>query len=332
MLEKIAHKNGKKQVKKADSDSDSGSEGDEVADLPSMMSNPGAQPKARNSVSAEAFGKYHVKEVYTAKVVKKSEENKSKIEARLQQAFMFKALSKEELDIVLDAMEERAFKAGDTVIKEGDEGAVLFVVESGELDCVKQIDGVSKHLKTFEAGDAFGELALLYNAPRAATITAKTDACLWELDRSTFNHIVKDAAQRKRDKYEDFLASVPILQSIDNYERTKISDVIKECNFEKGAQVIAEGEEGTVFFLIISGQAVATKMMPGASEHTEVMQYKTGDYFGELALLKDAPRAANVIAKTNLTCATIDRVSFQKLLGPLDQILMRNMEAYQNYM
>jgi cAMP-dependent protein kinase regulator len=51
-----------------------------------------------------------------------------------------------------------------------------------------------KHLKNYEPGDSFGELALLYNAPRAATIISKTDSDLWVLDRNTFNHIVKDAA------------------------------------------------------------------------------------------------------------------------------------------
>jgi cAMP-dependent protein kinase regulator len=70
------------------------------------------------------------------------------------------------------------------------------VVEDGQLDCFKEFsaDEQPKYLKTYEPGEAFGELALLYNAPRAATITAKTDALLWELDRNTFNHIVKDAA------------------------------------------------------------------------------------------------------------------------------------------
>lgn len=153
---------------------------------------------------------------------------------------MFKALNKDELDIVIDAMAEKRFNAGEVVIKQGDAGAVLYVVEEGQLDCFKQFgkDEEPKYLKTYEPGEAFGELALLYNAPRAATITVKTSALLWELDRQTFNHIVKDAAQKKRDKYEDFLATVPILQSMDNYERSKIADSIKEHDFSKGDKVI----------------------------------------------------------------------------------------------
>ena len=54
------------------------------------------------------------------------------------------------------------------------------------------------HLKNYQPGEGFGELALLYNAPRAATITAETEAIVWKLDRDVFNHIVKDAASKKR--------------------------------------------------------------------------------------------------------------------------------------
>ena len=62
------------------------------------------------------------------------------------------------------------------------------------------------------------------------------------------------------------------------------------------------------------------------------MQYKPSDYFGELALLRGEPRAANVVAKTKLKVVSLERNSFKRLLGPLDQILMRNMDAYSNYM
>lgn len=76
----------------------------------------------------------------------------------------------------------------------------MYVVESGELDCFKLFPGNKEptFLKKFHAGDAFGELALLYNAPRAATIKAATPSLLWSLDRETFNHIVKESASKKR--------------------------------------------------------------------------------------------------------------------------------------
>ena len=82
-------------------------------------------------------------------------------------------------------------------------------------------------LKNYEAGEAFGELALLYNAPRAATITANTDCKLFRLDRSTFNHVVKDATVKKRKRYESFLAKVDLLDTMEPYERSKIADVIE---------------------------------------------------------------------------------------------------------
>lgn len=119
------------------------------------------------------------------------------------------------------------------------------------------------YLKTYQAGDAFGELALLYNAPRAATITSNTASTLWQLDRNTFNHIVKDAAQNKRDRYEDFLSSVPILQSIDHYERSKIADSIKEYTYPANTKILTEGDEGNDFYIIIEGNAIATKALGG---------------------------------------------------------------------
>ena len=95
---------------------------------------------------------------------------------------MFKALDQENLNIVIDAMEQKNFDAGQTVITEGEAGSVLFVVEEGTLDCSKRLDPNSQeatYLKTYQPGDAFGELALLYNAPRAATIVAKSAVTLW---------------------------------------------------------------------------------------------------------------------------------------------------------
>ena len=115
---------------------------------------------------------------------------------------------------------------------------------------------------------------------------------------------------------------------MDNYERSKIADSIKEHDFAKGEKVIQQGDDGSVFYLIISGEAYATKTLKLGEAPKEVKTYKAGDYFGELSLLKNEPRAASVSAKTQLKVASIDRESFKRLLGPLDEILKRNMADY----
>ena len=228
-------------------------------------------------------------------------------------------------------MDEKRAAPGEFIIKQGEEGDNLYVVESGVLSCTKLFAGNSEptFLKKFQPGDSFGELALLYNAPRAATIEADVESLLWTLDRRTFNHIVKGAASKKREKYELFLDKVKILSSMEPYERSKLADAFKEEFLAAGTTIIKEGDEGTVFYLIEDGEATATKTMNDGEAPTEIMQYKIGDYFGERALLKNEPRAANVIAKTDCTVVSMDRHSFKRLMGPLEEILKRNMDTYE---
>lgn len=187
------------------------------------------------------------------------------------------------------------------------------MIEQGKYKCTKVFPGNTEptYLKTYEPGEAFGELALLYNAPRAATIQADEPGLLYVLDRNTFNHIVKDAAAKKRERYEDFLSKVKILKTMDAYERSKLADALKNLHYKAGETVIHEGDSGDDFFFIEKGEAIATKTIEAGKAPIEVMQYVSGDYFGERALINNAPRAANVIAKTDLDVVTIDRHSFK---------------------
>ena len=245
------------------------------------------------------------------------------------QNFMFSNLDEAELQTVLDAFEEKKVTTGETVIKEGDKGDVVYLVEAGELTCTKKQNGEEVELKTYVPGESFGELALLYNAPRAATIVAKTDAILWSLDRECFNSIVKGAAIKKRERYESVLKTVEILQTIDAYELSQICDALKVEKVKEGTKIITQNEEGNKFYILEEGEAYATKEIEGKEEN--VLEYKTGMYFGELALLKNEPRAANVIAKTDCVLLTLDRMAFKRLLGPLEELLKRHSEVYVKY-
>ena len=188
-------------------------------------------------------------------------------------------------------------------------------------------------LKEYKPGESFGELALLYNAPRAATIIGKSYISdLWALDRNTYNAIIKTAVQQKREKYDNFLEKVEILKLMDKYERSKLADAFKEEWFEKDDVIIKQGDkEATSFYMIIEGQCIATKVLEPGKPAQNVKDYGPGDYFGERSLIRDEPRAANIIAQSQVCVVSVDRGAFKRLMGPIEEILSRNEAEYNKF-
>jgi len=268
----------------------------------------GSKGKARASVSAEAYGEWNTKKAFVAPVIIKTQEQKERLKTTLSKSFLFKPLEDNDFEIVIGAMKEVKVKAKEQVIKQGDSGDFLFVIESGKLEC-KINDRV---VKTVEAGDVFGELALLYNCPRAASVFSTMDGVLWQLDRETFNYIVKEAVQKKRARYDAFLARVPLLASVDAYERSQLADALLIETFSDGEVIMTQGEKGKKFYIIEEGEVLVLK------SGQQVSQYGVGDYFGELALIRNQPRAATVTAKGFAKVLVLDRGPFQRLLNVSD--------------
>lgn len=198
-------------------------------------------------------------------------------------------------------MKEVRVEPGEMVINQGDDGDELYFVFQGSLECYKLYPGNSTptHLLTYTPGMSFGELSLLYNTPRAASIKAKEPSVLYSLDRECFNNIVKESAIKKREKYDSFLSDVELLQELEPYERSKLCDCLNSQTYSPGQYIIKEGETGDTFYFIESGKAYATKKNAQGTQDT-VYEYENNDYFGELALLKDIPRQASIIAKVRL--------------------------------
>ena len=288
----------------------------------------------RNSVSAEVYGIFNKKENFVPKKIPKTEEQVNRIKGKIASSFIFNSLDKKDIEIVIEAMEEKKFKIDEKVITQGEVGDCLYIVETGSLSCFKILEsGENKFLCNYGPGDAFGELALLYNCPRAASIICSSEeSILWSLDRETFNHIVKNSAQNKREKYENFLKKVDILSTIDSYELGKICDSLKVGLFKKDDYIIKEGEMGDVFYIIEEGKCNATKTLEPGKPEVIINELKEGDYFGERALLRGEPRYANiVVVSDNAKVISLDRLSFNRLLGPIMDILKRNMDKYNVY-
>ena len=113
---------------------DSDEDEDYVDELPEVKK--GAR-KPRASVCAEVFGANNRREDYEPRVIPKSNDKKNKIKARMDSAFMFSGLDSKETEIVIMAMEEKRFKTGDVVIKQGDDGDNFYVIDEGQFDCTK---------------------------------------------------------------------------------------------------------------------------------------------------------------------------------------------------
>jgi len=303
-----------------DEDEDEDSDGDEPpADFFKDMSS----KTARGSVSAEAYGVWNIKKEFEPPKYPKTDDQKARLGDTLKKSFMFNALEPADMEIIVLAMKECNFTAGTKVIEEGENGDYLFVIEKGSLECVKAINGESKVLKTCNEGDVFGELALLYNCPRAANVIAKNQCVCWQLDRDTFNSIVKDSAVKRRERYDRFLQSVTILSSVDAYERSQIADALVSETFSCGQFVVKQDDPGHNFYIVESGTLYALK------DDVRVKDYKPGDYFGELALLKNQPRAASIVVSSDSArLVSMTRQSFSKMLGSLHHLLCSRVNTY----
>ena len=86
-----------------------------------------------------------------------------------------------------------------------------------------------------------------------------------------------------------------------------MADALEAVNFEDGSKVVSQGDQGNDFFIIVEGAAVVTQYRAEGEEPVEVGRLGPSDYFGEIALILDRPRAATVTAKGPLKCVKLDR-------------------------
>jgi cAMP-dependent protein kinase regulator len=279
---------------------------------------PVSSQKVRGSISAAAYGAWNVKPAaFVPPVIEKSDEQKSTLKTTLNKTFLFANVNGPELDQLIGAMKEVKVEEGKELIKQGDNGDFLFVVELGSLECWKTFPDQDepKLVKTCEAGDVFGELSLMYNAPRAASVKSKVACTLWQLDAETFTHVVSESAAKSRNDKKAFLRKVDLLERLDDYELGQIADALKPLEKEANCSLFEQGDKGDMFYILEEGTAVAIK------DGTEVMSYKAGQYFGELALMKNDTRAATIKTTSSVKLLTLPRSAFNRMLGSLEELM-----------
>ena len=258
---------------------------------------------------------------YERIVVPKDDNARSIIMEALSHSFLFALATKRDLEEMADAMTPKNVKSNEVVIKEGDSGDFFYVVESGTFAIT--VSG-GETMGILASGTSFGELALLHNSPRAATITSVVMGTLWALDRNIFRRIVARNEETQLNSCRNDLRHVELLQPLTDEQLSDLANVVQTVHFNAGERIINKGDPGNVLYILKTGSVTCTDMgkTDGAMED---LTLHAGDYFGERALMTNEPRAANVDAATAVESLALDRQAFNEILGPLHEVIDKNM-------
>uniref|UniRef100_A0A1B0AT87 cGMP-dependent protein kinase n=1 Tax=Glossina palpalis gambiensis TaxID=67801 RepID=A0A1B0AT87_9MUSC len=205
--------------------------------------------------------------------------------------FLNNYMDKERKEMVIDAMELRHIKKNSFIINENEEGSEIYVSEEGQFDVIKS----GQIIGSFGPATVFGELAILYNAQRFASVRAASNAIVWKIDRDKFRQIMVISGSKEREENLSFLRSAPFLNDLSEEVLDKVVDLLRRKFFTTYTCIVREGDIGNEFFIIRGGTVTIKKKTESGVERV-VDRRKRGDFFGEQALLNADRRQASVYA------------------------------------
>lgn len=238
--------------------------------------------------------------------------------AAIKDNILFVRLNPEQRMEIVKTMYLRKVRQGEILIRQGDFGDYFYVVENGSFDIFVRKKSQSSHpqqkppttdkssssssdgriaegnsvhaqengfdfgnnqkVAARGRGQTFGELALMYNAPRAATVICTTpESFVWTVQRKIFRKVLKKLTTQKLKEYESFLATVEVFQVLTNWERMKIAEALEEISYPDGTEIVRQGDSGEVFFFILErGTVLVKKDIGDGNGERIVAKYTSG--------------------------------------------------------
>ncbi|KAL4488509.1 hypothetical protein ABPG72_013077 [Tetrahymena utriculariae] len=228
--------------------------------------------------------------------------------------FVFALLSDQDKEEIIKKMFYCENKS-DFVFKQGDQASTYFVIEKGECQII--INGDVK--KTLQHGQCFGELALLYGAPRSASVKALGVCGFWAIDRNTFKKAIAEVVHREYSENRSFIDKIKFFNSMTNEQKDSIANVLITQVFKKGEVIVADGDMASSYYIIKKGKVAIYK------DDKMIREMGVGETFGEQALFENSKRGATVKAmEDDSRCIALGRDTIQSVLGDKVQVIMYN--------
>lgn len=246
----------------------------------------------------------------------KGTETKRLIMTAMKQDRVCAMLGDMEITTILDTMEYFEFQSQDVVVLQGDVGTTFFVTHDGTMEvCVG-----GRVVNTLSRGRAFGGLALLYNCPRTASVTATSSSSAWGANGRTFHKVLQENAKKSHAENRLFLDSMRLFDGLTVKQKDRISEAFFVEVFNPGSRVVTEGEASTAMYSVKQGEL---KLMENVSinDNGEVSggdvvgSVSAGECFGERALLCDELQTQTVVAGERSEALVISRDNLREVFG-----------------
>lgn len=247
----------------------------------------------------------------------KTDEDRRMILQALNNHFIFTSLTDEDKEMVVESMHMLTLEPGSIVFEQDRPSKSYFVVRAGLLEVFTS----GKRVNKIRPGEGFGELALLHDNPRAATVRCVEFTALWTIERLTFRKVIEDMNAKIYEKNREFLEKVKLLATLEPQQKDKLAASLVSMKFNNGQNIITEGEMGQHLYILKEGVVSVRK---GGNE---VSRFHPGDYFGEQALLYSQQRSASCVAiEGPAKCVVLSRDTLNSILGnQLQHIIHKNM-------
>lgn len=233
----------------------------------------------------------------------------------LNKHFIFTSLSSENRTVVISKMRHYSMLGKEIVFEQGNPGSLFFVICSGKLEVLVN----STRVNILGPGDSFGELALLHDSPRSASVNTLEKVAMWGLDRKSFRMAVESVNAQNYKENQQFIESVPLFNILTNMQKDSLVGSLSTLKFRPNDIIVNEGDPGDLFYLIKEGVVNCLK------KGQKIREMGRGEFFGEQALLYNTQRTATVIANTDVKCVAISRNKLTVALGTnLQNVIYEN--------
>ena len=235
------------------------------------------------------------------------------VEVRGGPEALFPELPREVMIELLQRLELRSAGQGQAIVVEGERGASMFVLVHGAVKVVRA-GTPPKIVDEMGEGSFFGEIALLADVPRVASVIASEECLLLEVSRSLLNELsarhpalpaVLDRFYKER-LLANLLRSSELFRSFPDGALARLVDRFELRTAERGDELVRQGDTGRGLFVLLRGTCAAYDV-PTGEEYPELTE---GAVFGEIALLELCPSTATVRAETRCVLLFLPRQAF----------------------